>query len=175
MTFCADCSSQSSRCPGLQQSTSAAAIHANYGKRWTNNCWICCSHLDSRMQDKISAEDLAACFSGRVGLYNVRASITASQHRLSSLSVRCPPCRLLSQSLSINSAAAHGHSVQIVLSWSRPKLVSSFIAPVICNLCNLSLQTGIFTGNSEICVGQVIPVAKRPHLAPRFQTTTVLF
>jgi len=113
----------------------------------------CCSHLDHKHQTNSPPRTLLRVSAAK---FLTSDHPLRQLHRLSSCHVMCRPCHLLSQSLSMKSASclqthrplAKSCSLDPVPTWFL-KQITDHITPVICYLCNLSLQTG----NSQTCIG----------------------
>ena len=88
-------------------------------------------------------------------------------HRLSSLRVRCRSCRPSRQVTEqevcklLTNTPAKSCTLDPVPTWFL-KQVTEHIAPVICYLCNLSLQTGIFPATLKHAL--VHPRLKKPTI-----------
>ena len=115
---------------------------------------------------KLSANDFATFFQNKVA--GIRASTeSASQPivvpREGPPFDRFEPVTVPEIMKLIKTAPAKSCALDPIPTWLL-KQVSSYIAPVICHLCNLSLQTGTFPAGLK--QARVLPLLKKPTLDP---------
>jgi len=113
--------------------------------------------------DKLTADDYAKFLRSKVD--NIRTS-TASANLPIIIGRRSPPMSsfepaTLGEIVRLtNNTPAKSCELDPIPTW----LLSSYIAPVICHICNLSLKSGIFP--EQLKEARVLPLLKKSNLNP---------
>ena len=116
--------------------------------------------------DKLSADDFGRFFRSKVD--NIRMS-TASAEPPVIVARQSPPLSsftpaTVSEIINLlNKTPAKSCELDPIPTWLLKRL-SSYIAPVICHICNLSLQSGVFP--AQLKQARVLPLLKKSNMDP---------